>query len=244
MRLYLAGADSAGDHDVLIGIRNVSVLVSYYYVLNGKGFAVIEWANENKIPVFLDSGAFSAMTLGKEINIDDYIGFCKKYQSCFDVIASLDVIMDWKKTEINHKKMLDAGINSIPCFHVGEPFSFLESLCSYNDYIAIGVAGNQKRIKEIMRFLVMCHKIAAGKKLHGFGMTSSLVMSSFDWYSVDSSSWINGRRFAKKIEMFGGKLKSERDLFFPRNAKTEDYKSLLRHNAETLLRWMDAKNSL
>lgn len=257
MRLYLAGADSSGDHIALDGLNNLAFLVSYWYTLHGKGWDVIRYANERGLPVFLDSGAFSAMTIGAEIDIHEYINFCREHQKKFEVIASLDVIGDWKGTAQNHDRMKQAGIDSIPAFHVREPFDALEQLIKDNDYIALGVAGMQRRRNGLMAWLTKCFKIRERikplVKYHGFALTSDVVMRSFNWYSVDSSSWlIGGRHFAQIYVREGNRIfqissrKNRalekymwqiRDVLVPRTTSKETYNPLIRHNANTILEW-------
>lgn len=256
MRLYLAGSDAAGDHLNLSGLENLRLLVSYWYVLNGKGQDVIDWANKNNVDVFLDSGAFSALMLGAKININEYIDYCLKNKSCFSVIASLDVIGDWKGTRNNHQIMKDAGVDSITAFHVNEPFDALIDMLHTENYIALGVAGMQKRSAQIMSWITKCYKLKSeinnDCKFHGFGLTSPKVMYSFDWYSVDSSTWFNARRFGQTVLRDGIKFrkfgKSDKlmmkkygnkvaNILPPRTAKTEDYNKLLRFNAQQMLEW-------
>ena len=46
-----------------------------------------------EIGLLIDSGAFSAWTQGKEINlVDDYIDFCLQYIDIADAVVNLDVI--------------------------------------------------------------------------------------------------------------------------------------------------------
>ena len=46
-----------------------------------------------EIGLLIDSGAFSAWTQGKEINlVDDYIDFCLQYIDIADAVLNLDVI--------------------------------------------------------------------------------------------------------------------------------------------------------
>lgn len=259
MRLYLAGADSSGDHLVLDGLKNLSLLVSYWYVKNGKGGDVIKWANERRIPVFLDSGAFSAMTHGEKINVVEYLEYCVENKNRFHVIANLDVIGDHVTTARNHDYMQSAGCDCITAFHVNSPFSELERLCSENDYIALGVAGMQKRRNQIMRWCAYCHNVAKKNKtkLHGFGLTSPIVMSSFPWFSVDSSTWLNGRRFGNLIVRIGNKFAQygRHDWWkisgrFPheiannigRNNTKEQYDPILRYNAKQMIDWAERYN--
>lgn len=263
MRLYLAGAGVDGRCHILDGLDNLALLVSYWHILNSKGWAVVNWANEQGVPVFLDSGAFSAFNSGAQINLSDYIAFCKEHKDKFDAIASLDVIADWKASEINYNKMRQAGIDySIHTFHIKEPFSFLEELITENDYIALGVAGTQTRWeykRHLWRWLIKCFQIIQEVnpvcRVHGFGLTSDKIMYSFPFYSVDSTTWLVARMFGEAIVKDGRRLvRVGRDK--PKNYKkyyrlvnhllpreksqpTGHNDRLLRYNARTMLEWVN-----
>ncbi len=86
-----------------------------------------------EIGLLIDSsGAFSAWTQGKEINLDDYIEFCLQYIDIADAVANLDVIPGRPYKKItpeeyeksaeqgwrNYEKMLAAGIPKEKLIHV------------------------------------------------------------------------------------------------------------------------------
>jgi len=252
MRLYLAGADSAGDHELLEGIDNLAFLVSYWFVLDGRGMDTIDWAFDRNLPLFLDSGAFSAMTRGVPLDISEYIDFCLAHHHKFDAIASLDVIGDHEATYRNHCTMIEAGVDSVPTFHVNEPWSALVRLLTGSDYIALGVAGMQQRRTGLARWLVKCfqmrQEIRPDCRVHGFALTLSDIMRLFPWESADSTTWLSGRRFGTVVVSNGKGFRSvTRDrrptirghvppeLLVARTAKSQDYVPLLRHNANMML---------
>jgi hypothetical protein len=93
MILYLAALSSY--LDLLPRIGRSNILTSYV---------------ETKRPdrelcerIFLDSGAYTAKSSGKEIALRDYIDFCHKHKDAFDVICGLDVIGDPKQSVENQK---------------------------------------------------------------------------------------------------------------------------------------------
>lgn len=254
MRLYLAGTDSGGKHELLAGLKHVSVLVSYWYILHGKGWQVVEWANQNSVPVFLDSGAFSAMNSGAKIDLNEYIRFCQQHRNCFEIIASLDVIKDHEATWRNHCAMSEAGVASIPAFHIQEPFMALERMVASNEYVALGVAGMQvswAHKAKLRAWLAKCFVVARHinplVKIHGFGITSSDLMWQFPWESVDSTTWLNAGFHKEAIVMEGRQLcrvskdKRSRLAAHPKIWKLLSdggNEQLARHNAETLLGWV------
>ncbi len=151
---------------------------------------------ENKIDLFLDSGAFSAWSQGIEVNIHDYIAFVKEHEDILTVYANLDVIGSAEGTFQNQKIMEAAGLNPLPVFHVGEPWDYLQRYIDNYDYVALGgMVGRPK--PTLVPWLNQCFSKYicddAGypkAKIHGFGLTSLSLMLQYPWYSVDSTSWI------------------------------------------------------
>jgi len=149
--------------------------------------------------IFLDSGAFTAWSRGKVINIDDYISFIYKYKDTIDVYANLDVIGSPEKTWENQMIMEKAGLLPLPVFHT--PFEDVKWLQRYieqgYDYIALGgMAGGTISKTRIIKHLnsvfpnLLCDQEGLPKvKVHGFGMTALQLVYKYPWYSVDSASW-------------------------------------------------------
>jgi hypothetical protein len=152
--------------------------------------------NNNKISLFLDSGAFSAWSKKIEIDIYEYIKFIKEHEQYIDVYAVLDNILDPEKTLKNQKIMEKEGLLPLPCFHFGEDIKYLEYYLNNYDYIALGgmVPISSKDLNEWLDNLFknfICDKLGFPKiKIHGFGMTSLKLMLRYPWYSVDSTSWV------------------------------------------------------
>ena len=89
-----------------------------------------------QISVFLDSGAYSALTKGAKIDIQDYIKFIKENLSVLDLYANLDVIYNAEATLANQQIMEKEGLSPIPCYHAGEDFSYLQYYIKNYDYIS------------------------------------------------------------------------------------------------------------
>lgn len=173
------------------------ILLSYWYFKDTDLDAMLaKYFTEPYPDIFADSGAYSAMTQGGEVNISEYAEWLKRYRHLFKVYANLDIIMNPEGTLRNQHWLEDRGLSPLPAFHVREDWKWLEAYVEKYPYIALGVAGMQNRRKEIMAWLTRCFKIAGKQSVfHGFGLTSWPVISNFPWYSVDSSSWGQGFRF-------------------------------------------------
>lgn len=169
-------------------------LISYAYI-NG----------DDPLPadmdLLIDSGAYTSHTLGKTINIDDYMGYLDRHRGEYVAAFALDVIGDPAASLRNYRIMrraLDDSIKIIPTWHVGSDLGTLPPvLDSGAPTVAIGGAvGYSNRLPSVMPTFIHAHKAArsAGVTLHGLGQTGSTA-ALLPWESVDSSSWTYPRRF-------------------------------------------------
>lgn len=152
------------------------------------------------IELFIDSGGFSAMTLGVPITVDEYAKYIIKNKGEIKAYANLDVIRNAKATAKNQKIMEEKyGLNPVPVFHVGEPWSYLEEMIDKYDYIALGgIVGLLSRKKKINKWLQRCFSMRKpGTKYHGFGVSSPSYLANYPWHTVDSSSWGAGYRWGR-----------------------------------------------
>jgi hypothetical protein len=169
------------------------ILDSYHYIGNERMVNRIRGTGRK---VFLDSGAFSAYTLGKQVDIKAYCDYIKKNKDIFEVVSVLDAIGDHDQTYINQKFMESRGVYPLPCYHYGEPEAVLEYYATSYEYITIGgmvpISTPQLEIwlDRIWGRYLTNGDGSARIKVHGFGLTSVPLMARYPWYSVDSSSWV------------------------------------------------------
>jgi len=163
--------------------------------------------------VWMDSGAFSAKTLGAEISLTRYCQWLTRYAPFIDHYAVLDAIgsdeTSAETTWANQRRMEDKGLAPVPCFHYGEPLRFLERYVEEYDYVALGgmVPVETARLKLWLDVLWCNYLTFAGQtiiKVHGFGMTTFELMSRYPWYTVDSSSWLMGGRNGSVLFLVNG----------------------------------------
>ena len=156
-----------------------------------------EVKDKKKVDLFLDSGAYSAWSQGKEIDINDYINFIKEHHEVIDVYANLDVIGDPDATWKNQMIMEKEGLDPLPVFHYGENEKWLIKMLKKGyDYISLG-GMVPISTTDLMHWLDHLYKtyLCDDKgmpivKVHGFGLTSLRLMLRYPWYSVDSTSWV------------------------------------------------------
>lgn len=184
------------------------LLESYHYIHKQSFVDAIRGKGDK---IFLDSGAFSAYTLGVEIPIAQYCDYIKRNLDIIRVddgivMASvMDGIGDPQLTYENQLEMERQGVRPLPCFHAGEDERYLEWYVQNYDYITLGgmVGASPKQLMIWLdrmwdRYLVD----GSGNpriKVHGFGITSIQIMERYPWWSCDSSSWIQSAAFGSII---------------------------------------------
>ena len=197
-------------------VHNLPHILESYHYIGSQRF--IDQMRADDAKVFLDSGAFSAYTLGVEIDLPTYCEYIKRNADLWRVedgvmMASvLDGIGDPLKTYQNQLAMESHGVRPLPCFHAGEDERYLEHYVKNYEYITLGgmVGSTTKQLCTWLdrmweRYLVD----GSGRprcKVHGFGITAIPIMERYPWYSVDSSSWIQSAAFGSIITPEWGPL--------------------------------------
>jgi hypothetical protein len=168
-------------------------LESYHYVHKQN---MLQRMRDDKMKVFLDSGAFSAFTQGITIDIGEYCDYCHRNSDVVLFPSVLDAIGDYKGTYRNQMEMERRGVKPLPCFHYGEPDEVGEHYANNYEYITLGglvPISTQQMILWLDHVWekILCHPDGTPKcKVHGFGVTSLPIMLRYPWYSVDSSTWV------------------------------------------------------
>jgi len=180
-------------HDIppLPDILAPSLLLSYHYYKNCASiiekYVLRDWV--------LDSGAFSAMNSGVDIDLDEYIEFCHdilKSPVPPVEIFSLDVIGDAEGTKRNTEKMWDAGIEAIPAYHIGEPEEYLLHYAATYPKIALGGVAMLRPAAKKSAWAKECFARVWPKKIHGFGFGTERDVLGLPFHSTDSTNWEMG----------------------------------------------------
>lgn len=178
----------------------------------------------NPIKIFVDSGAFSAWTLGTKIDVDDYIDLINNNKDYIEVAASVDCIpgVPHSTTVATHEEVVKScedtwnnflymrskmdDVNKLLyTFHVGEPWKFLKQALEYEDkhgkltYIALGglVGKNSKLIYNFIKQATQIIKESNNPnvRVHIFGVTNLKTLRSFKITSADSTTWVKGAAY-------------------------------------------------
>lgn len=198
MKIYLAGFPAMRRMITLGLIEDYSVakrvLVSFHGLKRKFMVENADLIRKSGLKIFLDSGAFSAMTQGVQVDLDDYISFIKEFGDLLELYAGLDVIGDAEGTWKNQEYMEKHGLNPLWCFHTNEDFNYLDRGLKRYQYIAcggmkgVGQWGNSRIKRWLLKVYNMAHKEKV--RIHGFALTGFNFLQDFHFlYSVDSLGW-------------------------------------------------------
>jgi len=185
------------------------ILLSYWY---HKNTDIEKLIKDNfagvKPDIFADSGGFSAMTQGAQIDVCKYGEWVNKWGHLFTAYSNLDEIGNAIKTLENQNTLEQMGLSPLPVFHVGEDWGYLKNYVGKYQYIALGgMVPYMRYTKKIMPWIIKAFKLAGDKSVfHGFGATSWEVIKDLPWYSVDSTTWMAGHRYGAQFVFAKGRL--------------------------------------
>jgi hypothetical protein len=149
----------------------------------------------------MDSGAFSAYTLKKTINVKEYADFILANKDVIHKAINLDVISpddpegaaqsSWN----NYCYLLDRGIDVMPVYHSRENMKWLEKILKVTTYIGLG-ASSLHHAQEAHDWYDLVFNYATDSKgrpiadFHVFGDTKPNTLTRYPWKSADSNSAI------------------------------------------------------
>lgn len=223
---YSVGADQYLRILMEQNIKNVLISFAYQPLLD-KGHELLR---RNEVKLFYDSGAFTAWTVGKEVDKAAYKANLRKYDDLIEMAANIDVIpgrqgepitfeqaalaaeQGWK----NFEEFRNEGFNKvIHIFHQGDDFKYLKMLIKECDYFGVSPSNDcsTKQKEEWLDHVFRMIEAAGGRKTHAFGVTSEHLMKRYPWYTVDSSSWALSAGYGMaKVFPYGQYLFSDRGL--------------------------------
>lgn len=194
-------------------------LESYHYITENPD--IINTVKKDNRKIFLDSGAFSMFTLGKQVDLRKYAEFIYRNRNTLDVISNLDAIgskdaspeqaEETARKSYENLKQLEAWLkpqNIVvhPVHHVRDPDHWLEKYLEEGyDYIFIGGMVPEtsvyldQRLDDLWKNYLQNPDKTARVKVHGFGLTTEKLMFKYPWFSVDSTSWVMTAMFGSVL---------------------------------------------
>lgn len=102
-------------------------------------------------------------------------------------------IGDHKASHKNWQAMMAAGIEAIPTFHVGSPWSALSALKDAPKIALGGMVRKHRKLKT--KWVQECFARIWPKRVHGFGLMPQPILRSFPFHSVDASNWLMASKY-------------------------------------------------
>lgn len=232
--LYFAGSRTGGVDDWL----SENLCPRLYSQLNDRT-SIKKW---NQYPkrgkLFIDSGAHTAHTQMREVDVDDYLDYVNNLDDYVTIFAQVDkipgiyrkpkTIKDWVEApEISWNNYLymreraKSPDKIIPVFHQGENLKWLSNMLEARfdgkpiPYIGISPRGDVP-VSSKENFIADCFKVIESSsnpnvKVHAFGMTTLEVLERYHFYSADSTTWLLTAAMGNIITPWGLVYCSDRD---------------------------------
>lgn len=172
----------------------LNILISYAYIKDRHIGILKPLIDDGYCRLFLDSGAFTAFSSGKPIQLDDYCRFLEQMPIRPWRYFTLDVIGDPEKTMRNYETMVSRGFSPVPIVTLNDGGASLEAFYQTSDIVALGgLVGTPAKKRNA--FIAKMMKAIKGRKVHWLGVVDDKMVKHFKPYSCDSSSVEGAGRF-------------------------------------------------
>lgn len=154
------------------------------------------------VDLILDSGAFSAWSLGGSVSLEDYGKFLTDFPKPYSFAFNLDVIGDADASLFQWHELRSGGVETVPVIHFGS--NPAESIPPYLEAGAgrLAISGGAMRevpIARRLRWQAYVHRWLKNNApeipTHGLGIHMKSQLSRLPWDSIDSSSFSSAWRF-------------------------------------------------
>ena len=212
MVIYFVTTTNREELEVVKELKPPNVLISYWYFKN-KPLSDFCSQIGYKPNILLDSGAYSAFTKKKSVNLIDYLRYIDNNKDYITDYVALDVIGNTRLTINLYELMKKTGYHPIPVYNYGDTPSVLYQYINCGETkIALGGTVPIRNKKLVARWCDELHATCPNVNFHLLGSTSRVVLESSSVGSCDSSSWymlaVNG--FPKDIPGKSREAKLER----------------------------------
>lgn len=159
--------------------------------------------------LLVDSGAFTAFTKGRTVNLNGYASYLEKWAGCWDHAVTLDVIGDAAETAKNTRQLHERGIPVMPVFTKGATLAEFDAMVRDVGYVCVGgLVGaptdiQRKRVRMLQR-----RAQDAGGGIHALGVGSLATLRAARPYSADASSVSGAFRFGTVVYFTGRDIRN------------------------------------
>src|ERR1035441_6468791 len=159
-----------------------------------------------KVALMIDSGAYSAYTMGVPINIDKYAKFVIDNKQHIYRPINLDIVGHSNPEEAaavgykNYHILKDKGVeNILPVYHQYEKLKWLNLMleeAGEDDIIGLS-SSMTSNVEAVSWYNILFNYLTDNDgypiaKFHAFGDSTQISTLNFPWFSNDSSTWAQG----------------------------------------------------
>jgi hypothetical protein len=189
-------------------VSSLGFLGSFVYDKGESATRRIDDYLKAKIPVMLDSGAFSVLNSGAHIDIDDHIKWVKYWKnrnktSTLLLNISLDVIGNQEATIKNYKYQISKGAIVVPTIHYPTNPKEIDSLLDTpSGWVSLGGLVrffSKSHLDNVTSWSAAILSRAHKKniKVHALGAIVPEIHWALPLDSCDSTYWLSGSRFGQ-----------------------------------------------
>lgn len=177
--------------------QKLPMLISYFYLREQSEASLRRVITNPNIELLVDSGAFSALNVGAEITLDEYLEFCHKWKDYLFGYMALDKLQDPVQTDKNLKVMIASGLKPIPVHVLGDTARRMDELFELSEWVALGGLRRPQRGPAPVSYIRQKMLWARGRHVHWLGYTRKQMLEAFRPYSADCSSWASGMMYGQ-----------------------------------------------
>jgi hypothetical protein len=153
-----------------------------------------------RVPLIIDSGAYSAWKSGKQVDFNEYMAYLKSLHERYPdeelEYINLDVIGDGKASLRNWLIMRDQGLRPIPVYHLGTAYKWLGRYLDLTDRVALSWFGTMPFERRVLGLDYIWGNYLIGPnglptaRVHGMGVGDFTSMVRYPWATSDATSWL------------------------------------------------------
>jgi len=157
--------------------------------------------------LLIDSGAFTAASVGKRIELSAYAEFLTTWAHVYDHAVTLDVIGDPVATRRNTHALHRKGINVLPVFTRGGTVADFDAMVRDSGYVCVGGGVGMPPtvvVKRLRALQVRAEELGGG--IHALGVGNMTGLRSIRPYSADASNISGAFRFGTVVAYDGRRM--------------------------------------
>lgn len=137
--------------------------------------------------LMVDSGAYTAFTKGRVIELAEYAAFLRHWHGTYDYAITLDVIGDPVATARNTEALAAEGVDVMPVFTARASFDELDAMAAQHKYLALGgLVGVPREMREQLTAAVV--RRVAPTRVHSLGQAGQRIFEVAGVHSGDAST--------------------------------------------------------